>query len=334
MLSPIEEYALPNEAARRVIESYLKDDDAFVDELYLATSYEPVLEIEEEDRDYIRGLMSYWRKGYALPITALREIRRINTGSPSIEDLEENFLLTLLGEEIAVEPDVNLEFAREFLSHIHADKILDIASGFGWIPPLFSNRGRVLALDNSYSNRIVFEDDRIRIEGTSIELFPDWREAREYVLNRREEFREYKDFAQLFWRFQGASLDNITILQGDAADMKNCHDLSHNREFFIEDNSMKWITCFFGLNHIGKAWKDVLRESYRVLMPKGKALIAIYKEHLEKFPLKFAYDWTEQLEIEIIKLEEFRELSEEIGFKMELTEEYNGKDLFLSLIHI
>jgi SAM-dependent methyltransferase len=317
MFAPFEEYALLNEETLEKVKTYLRDSVA--EELLLSISYEPLLEITKEDLDQFKEIMDYWRKGHAMPVSALEELRRIRTGSPSIVDLRRGFVVTLYGEEISVEPDVNLEFAQEFVDYIEAKEILDIASGFGWIPPLFSRKGRVLALDNSYSNRIIFDKDgKMRVEGTNIELFPDWPSAKEYIMKRKKEFREYKDFAKLFWRSHGANLDNIVLLRGDATDLRNCYDLTNGRESQIGDNSIQTVTCFFGLNHIGKLWKDVLRETYRVLTPEGIALISIYKEYLERFPLKFAYNWTRKLGIEIIKIEELEKFSGYLKFEFRL----------------
>jgi SAM-dependent methyltransferase len=332
MFSPHEEYILPNERLLKVIRSYLEDKDSVAEEILLSISDEPILEVQDEDRKFISETMDYWEKGYAIPLSALEELKRIHTGNPSVDAFKEDFLITLFGEEIEVEPDVNLEFAYDFIMHIRSREILDIASGFGWIPPLFSKKGRVLALDNSYTNRIIYgEDGRLTIEGTSIEIFPSWSEAKEYVMQNREQFQQYKDFAKLFWASHGASMGNITLLQGDATNMGRCLDLSKGGEYTIGENSIKTITCFFGLNHIGNAWTEVLEEIYRVLAPGGEALITIYREYLEKFPVKFSYDWTAQLKIGIIGIRYLEKKSTELGFKIKHIDGHRGEKLFYFL---
>lgn len=326
MFAPFEQYVLPNEKALKTIKTYLKDDET-IDELILSSAVEPVLEITDDDRRFIKEIISYWKRGYAIPLGILEEVKRISTGDVSLKNLEGDFILRLYGEEIMVEPDVNLEFAEEFLQYVSGAEILDIASGFGWIPPLLSKRSKVFALDNSYTNKIVYrENGTAMIEGTSIQLFPD--SSFKAFMPKKEEFQTYRDFAMLFWKSQNAELGRIVLLEGDAANMRRCRDLTNNKEFEIKDNSFATITCFFGLNHIGDSWKDVLKEIYRVLKPGGKGLVAIYKEYLEKFPIRFAYDWVDQFGMNIIKHDEFLASAKNIGFKTRLIKTHKGERFF------
>jgi|GEM_PF-2470788 SAM-dependent methyltransferase len=330
-----DEFILLNEKSLRVLKSYLEDKDAILEDLLLAVSIAPLDEILEEDKRYFRRIMEYWEEGYAIPVSSFEELKRIKTGDASIESFRNDVSLSLFGEEIAVEPDVNYKYAKEFVNYIDSAEILDIASGFGWIPPLFSKRGRVLALDNSYTKKIFFDrDGKVWIEGTNIELFPDWPEAKEFLRENRAEFQIYKDFAQLFWESQGADIGKITFLQGNAGSMNRCYDLSHRKEFEIYDGSVEYVTCFFGFNHISTNFREVLREISRVLARGGKALVTLYNELLEKFPVKFSYTWVEELEIKMINLREFKKNAEKLGFNIELLKGHSGEKLYYLLLLI
>jgi ubiquinone/menaquinone biosynthesis C-methylase UbiE len=111
-------------------------------------------------------------------------------------------------------------------------------------------------------------------------------------------------------------MDNIKILEGDATDMKKCYDFAKKSYVSIRRNSIQAVTCFFGLNHI-KNWKESIRDIHRILIPKGSAFITIYKEYLEKFPVKFVYGWAEKMGIQMIKKEDFLSLARSMGFKTE-----------------
>ncbi|WP_456474315.1 class I SAM-dependent methyltransferase, partial [Candidatus Pyrohabitans sp.] len=302
-------YVLLEDAALTKVRDYLSDDRRLLEELYLALAPEPVLEIEDEALALLRENVHLWRQGYAIPLAVLEELERL-----SGRELELGFLAMLSGEELEAEPDANIAFAREFCDSVRGERVLDIASGFGWVPVLLSSRAHVYALDSAYENPIVYGEDRIYIAGTTIELFPGFTEGQAFIRANREKFTRYADFAKLFWEKHGAELENITLLQGDAS------DLSLTQTF---DS----VTIFFGLNHIGKAWRRVLSEALRVLCEGGKLHIAIYREHLAKFPLKGAYDWAEQLGVEIIALEELLKEAKALGLKPEV-KRHSGEELY------
>lgn len=322
MLPPREEYALLKTDALRLLRAALKNPrNDQIEDLFLALADFPVEEITPEDRKLLLDNISYWLKGYTPPVTALKEL--------GIRNPEKKAAVILRGEDIAVEPDVNYEFARDFVSRVRGGKILDIASGFGWIPPLLSKKARVLALDKAYLNRVVYEEDRIYIEDTTIELFPDSPSARNY-LRRERKLRDYRDFALLFWNSRQADIDRITLLQGDASDFRRCRDLTRNQECSIEDASVDGVTCFFSFNHIPE-WRAALSEVYRVLKRGEDAWVTLYREYLEKFPVKFAYDWTDQLGVKIVKIKDFREQAEELGFQVSPIKDYRGTTLYFLL---
>lgn len=304
-----ETYVLLEETALTKVRDYLSEDRRLLEELYLALAPEPVLEIEDEALALLRENVHLWRQGYAIPLSVLEELERL-----SGRELELGFLAMLSGEELEAEPDANITFAREFCGSVTGEKVLDIASGFGWVPVLLSSKAHVYALDSAYENPIVYEEERIYIEGTTIELFPGFTEGQAFIRANREKFTRYADFAKLFWEKHGAELENITLLQGDAS------NLSLTQTF---DS----VTIFFGLNHIGKAWRQVLSEALRVLRRHGKLHIAIYREYLAKFPLKGAYDWAEQLDVEIIALEELLKEARALGLKPEV-KRHSGEELY------
>jgi SAM-dependent methyltransferase len=325
MLTPREKYVLLRPGAVKKLRTALASpSDELLEELFLALADYPVEIITQEDRELLLDNIRYWLRGYAVPSTALRELELRH---PGLRGLEEKAALVLSGEEIAVEPDVNLEFAREFSRHVDAREVLDVASGFGWIPVLLSKRAKVFALDKAYLNRILYQRDRIVIEGTTIELFPGSPAAREYMRRRKDKFRDYRDFACLFWSSRGAEMGNITLLQGDASNMGKCRDLTNGRDYGIASGSIEAVTCFFGFNHI-PSWREALKEVYRVLAKGGEAWITLYREYLEKFPLKFAYNWAEQLGVNMVKIKEFRELAAKLGFKINPINKYQGSTLY------
>lgn len=324
MLPLREEYALLDMNALRLLRAVLKAPrEEQIEDLFLALADFPVEAVTREDRELLLDNIGYWIKGYALPVTALEEL--------GIRNPERKAAVILRGEDIAVEPDVNYEFAQDFVSRVKAENVLDMASGFGWVPPLLSRRAKVLALDNAYLNKVVYETDRIYIEGTTIELFPDSPAARDY-LRRDRKLRDYRDFALLFWSSRKADLDRIVPLQGDASELRRCMDLTRNQSCSIGDASMDAVTCFFSFNHVPD-WRAALAEAYRVLAEGGEAWVTLYREYLEKFPLKFAYDWTEQLGVKIVKIKDFREQAEELGFRVNPIKEYRGTALYY-LLHL
>jgi len=313
MFGPFEEYVLLKKRALEKIGPYLEADDKFLEELFLATAREPVFEIEEEDLEFMNEMVAFWKKGYAIPSSAVDEMKRIH---PALKNIGKDFAAVFRGEDIEVEPDVNFEFAKEFLTHVHSKEILDIASGFGWIPPLFSKRGKVKAIDISYDNKIVHKREgggtiTTNIEGTSIALFPDSPADREYLFENKEEFRTYRDFAMLFWKSVGANLENITAISEDATDMKQRAD------------SVGTVTCFFGLNQI-PGWKEVIKEVSRILVPGGTFLISIYREYLERFPVKSSYNWIKDIPAAMIEKKELLKYSK-ILFELRNSRK---KDLF------
>lgn len=320
MLGPREEYGLPTPRTLKWIKKRLKGGDALIEDLFLALADFPVEEITPEDKEILRANMRYWRRGYAVPMTVIRELGG--------RDLD--FQLVLKGDDIAVEPDVNYDFAREFAGHMEAEEVLDVGSGFGWMPALLSSKARVYAMDKAYLNRITYEEDRVGIEGTNIELFPGSPTARAKLLREKDDYRCYADFARLFWRSRGAVLENVTQLMGDAAHMRDCLDLTRSAPHGVASGSAEAVTCFFSLNHI-PAWRDVLKEVHRVLAKNKVALVTLYKEHLERFPVKFVYDWVEQLGVNMIDYRVFVKYSRSLGFKDSLLTTQGGDELYYFL---
>jgi SAM-dependent methyltransferase len=322
MLPLREDYVVLKQKPLRLLRAVLKNPkEKLLDEIILALADYPVDMITRESKELLRENIRYWLKGYAVPFTVLKEV--------GFKEPEKKAQLLLRGEDIAVEPDVNYEFASDFTSRIKAEKILDIASGFGWVPPLLSKKAKVLALDKAYLNRVIYQEDRIYIDGTTIELFPDSRAAREYIKKERK-LRDYRDFALLFWNSRKACMDNITLLQGDATDLRSCQNLNKQEGFPIDDESFEAATCFFAFNHIPN-WRGALKETYRVLMEGGEAWTTLYREHLERFPVKFAYNWTEHLKTKIVKIEEFTMQAEKAGFRVKPIKKYRGASLYYLL---
>lgn len=328
MLTSMEKYVLLRLEAVEKLRHVLSNlSEELLEDLFLALADYPVEMITPEDRETLLDNIRYWLRGYAVPLTAVRELER-QPRARTLKELEKNAVLVLSGEDIAVEPDVNYEFAQEFVNHVEAAEVLDIASGFGWIPLLLSKRARVLALDRAYLNRIIYQKDKIKIEGTTIELFPDSPSARAHMRREKAKYKDYRDFACLFWRSGGAEMENIILLQGDAVDLRKCRDLTRGVEHEIKTCSLEAVTCFFSFNHI-LPWREALSEVYRVLTKGGTAWVTLYREHLEKFPLKFAYNWVEQLGVNMVKLREFTELAETLGFKINPIEHRGGALYYL-----
>jgi SAM-dependent methyltransferase len=308
------------------VRDYLRDDREFLEELYLVLAPEPVLEIDDDALELLRDNLALWRRGYAIPLAALEEAKRFVTGNASLRSLQRGFLVMLSSEELEAEPDANYAFAKEFCSSVKGEKVLDVASGFGWVPVLLSERAHVYALDSAYKNPIIYEEDRIYIDGTTIELFPGFPEGQAFIRANREKFTCYADFARLFWEKHGAKLENITLLQGDASNLSSVRSLGGDSPLTLTE-AFDSVTIFFGLNHIGKAWRRVLSEASRVLRRHGKLHVAIYREYLAKFPLKGAYNWAEQLGIEIIPLEELLKEAEALDLKAKV-KRHSGEKLY------
>ena len=322
MLPPREEYALLKRDTLRLLRAVLSTHrKERLEDLFLVLADFPVEVIAPEDLELLADNIKYWLRGYAIPVTALREL--------GIKDIERRSTIILRGDEIAVEPDVNSEFARDFVSRVEGDLILDMASGFGWIPPLLSSKARVLAVDKAYLNRVIYGEDRIHIENTTIELFPDSSTARRYLMQVRR-LRDYRDFAVFFWESHDAVMENILPLQGDACDLRRCLNLKTGKEYSVKDGSVDAVTCFFSFNHI-PPWRSALKEAYRVLKDGGQTWTALYREHLQKFPVKFAYDWAEQLGIKIVEIKDFQEQAEDIGFHVSPVKKYRGAALYTLL---
>ncbi len=318
-------YALPKDEALEKIKGYFSLDREFLEELFLATAQDVVMEIPEEALEELKRNVELWLQGYAVPLEVLEEAKRIKEGNPFISELKDAFKVVIPGEDLTAEPDANYNFSKHFSELVEGNVVLDLASGFGWIPVFLSRKKRVLALDYSYNNRIIYEEDRIYIEGTTIELFPGYPEGRAFLREKKLEI--YADFAELFWEAQDAKLENIVILQGDAKNLKEALSIKENKKIPLREEEIKAVTCFFGLNHIGRGWEKVVKEVYSLLKEGGKAYFALYSEHLEKFPLKGFYDWTEALEIEIIPLKNFLSEAERAGFSAEVVE-HPREDLY------
>lgn len=315
-----EMYVLLDEASLDRIKDLLTEDRKLLEELYLALASEPVLEIEEDAIELLKSNLALWKQGYAIPMTALEELERF-----AGRELELGFVAMLGEEELEAEPDASYTFAEEFCSHVRGKKVLDVASGFGWVPVLLSKSAHVFALDSAYDNPIVYEEDRIYIAGTTIELFPGFPEGQAFIRANRERFTRYADFARLFWERQGAKLENITMLKGDAADLRSVSSLD-GEQVKLEE-AFDSVTIFFGLNHVGGAWRRVLREASCALRRGGRLHVAIYREYLAKFPLKGAYDWTEQLGITIMPLGALVEEAEALGLKVRVIR-HSGERLY------
>ena len=313
------EYVLLSEESLDRVRRLLREDRSFLEELYLALATEPVLEIQEEALELLRQNLSFWRRGYAIPLRALEELERL-----SGEELELDYEAMLGSEELEAEPDASYAFAREFCARVEGESVLDIASGFGWVPVLLSQRAQVYALDSAYENPIVYGEDRIYIAGTTIELFPGFPEGQAFIRANRERFTRYADFARLFWERHGARLEHITLLQGDASELGSVRCLGKG----ALPESFDSVTIFFGLNHVGKAWRRVLREASRALREQGRLHVALYREYLARFPLKGAYDWAEQLDIEVIPLEELLKEAESLDLRARLVRGHRGEALY------
>jgi len=296
-------YALPRGEALEKVASYFSLERGFLEELYLATTSEVVVEIPPQAIEDLKENVELWRQGYALPLEVLKEAMRIKEGEALYE--EGDFEVFLPGEDLEAEPDSNYQWAEHFCSLVEGKNVLDLAAGFGWVPPILSRSRRVYALDSSYGRRVVYGEKSTYVEGTNIELFPGYPGGRVFL--RERGVKTYADFAALFWEKQGANLGNIRLLQEDALNLSS-------KFSFEGKNEIDSVTCFFGLNHIGKGWQRVLSGVSSLLPPRSKAYFALYSELLGKFPLKGFYDWTRALELEIIPLESFLKEARKGGF--------------------
>ncbi len=322
-------YVLPKKEAIEEIKGYFSTDRDFLEELFLAITRDVVMDIPEDNIKELKDNIELWVQGYAIPLEVLEEVRRIKAGKTSTLEFKEDFEAVLTEDDLKAEPDANYEYSEHFAGLVEGKTVLDIASGFGWIPVFLSRNKKVLALDYSYNNRIIYDKDRTYIEDTTIELFPGYPEGRVFL--QYEKLETYADFAELFWRAQGAEVNNITVLQGNARNLKEALSVRDNMKVSLKEENIEVVTCFFGLNHIAKNWKKVISEVYSLLNEGGKAYFAIYSEFLEKFPLKGFYDWTEALEIEIIPLKRFCEEVERAGFKYSIVE-HSRTDLYTIVI--
>lgn len=322
-------YVLPKKEAIEEIKGYFSTDREFLEELFLATTSDVVMDITEDNIKELKDNVELWVQGYAIPLEVLEEARRIKAGELSTLEFKEDFEAVLTKDDLKAEPDANHEYSEHFAGLVEGKNVLDIASGFGWIPVFLSRNKKVFALDYSYNNRIIYDKDRTYIEDTTIELFSGYPEGIVFIQN--EKLETYADFSELFWRAHGAEANNITVLQGNARNLKEALSVRDNMRVSLKEENIEAVTCFFGLNHIAKNWEKVIREIYSLLKEGGTAYFALYSEFLEKFPLKGFYDWTAALEIEIIPLKRFLEEVERVGFKYSIVK-HPRTDLYTIVI--
>ncbi len=276
MLSEHDYYVLLSKRGQELFNKISKNVN--VDEVILALSPTPVYEITDEMRRYVEELIKLWKNGYAMPLEALKEIKYQFSGSRDLGSFKKEIEVSIHGSLLIAEPDANYEFALEFCKRIkdQAQRVLDVASGFGYIPAILSKKYKVYALDKNYDNRIVLKNGRAFVENTNIEI-------KKYS----EDIKTYKDFCKAFWGFLGANLDNIKFIVADAEKIEGKYDI---------------ITCFFGLNHV-ENWIKVM-ESIRKSAMK-RIYITIYREYLEKFPIKFTYNWLKELGVKMVSFKDF-----------------------------
>jgi len=268
--------------------------DELLEELVLALAEVPVLEVGREELEEMRRLVGLWREGYAVPFPALVEL----LGRAEAERALEEARAVIEGRELMAEPDANLEVAREFCGLVDAERVLDVGSGFGWVPVLLSWRAEVVALDSAYSRRVMVEEGCLRVEGTNIVLSP-W-------VRMLGEVRCYGDFAALFWKMHGARMERISL---------RCADATRLEELFVDDKP-ECATAFFSFNHM-REWRSVLRSLAGVV---EVVYAAIYAEHLQWFPVKGSYGWMEGLGVRAVELEEMLQTAEAMGFDAEVIE--------------
>ncbi len=277
-------YILPKNAAK--LKRIFSTQQSFLEELYLALATEVVVEIDSEAVEELKSQIDRWLSGYAVPLEAIREAQRIKGLEERVE-----YELSIYEEDIRAEPDANYEFARHFCSFVEGDVIVDIASGFGWIPAILSRSRQVIAVDKNYSSEIVETPEGRFVSGTNIQIFVPG-------------FKTYAEFCRAFWQNVGANLQRIEMVSGDATRLSEIPQVKKAQS----------ATCFFGLNHIPE-WKEVLREAERAGIEK--IYIALYSEELAKFPVKGIYDWIERLGFQIVPIEEFKRHIAELGMNIE-----------------
>ncbi len=294
MLSEHDYYVLLSEKGLKLFNKIAKNVD--IEELILAVSPEPITNITEDMKKNAEELLSFWKRGSAIPMEALKEIKRQFSGSRNLGALKREILVKIYGSYLIAEPDANYDFALEFCSRItaSANEVLDVASGFGYIPAILSKKFKVYALDKNYNNRVVVKNGRAYIENTNIEI-------KRYF----DDIKTYKDFCKAFWEYLGADLKNIEFIVADAENIEGKYDI---------------ITCFFGLNHV-ENWLNVM-ESIKNSVRK-KVYITIYREYLEKFPIKFTYNWTKEIGVKIVNFNELYSFCKK-HFKIK----FEKKDMF------
>lgn len=273
-------YVLPK--SRELLGRLFSKEQSFLEELYLALAEEVVVEIDEEAIEELREHIDRWLSGYAVPLEAIREAQRIRKVEEDIE-----YEMSIYEEDIEAEPDANYQFAREFCSLVREEVVLDIASGFGWIPAILSRSKHVIAVDKNYSSEIVEAPEGRFVAGTNIQIFVPG-------------FKTYADFCKAFWLSVGADISRIEMISADATELSRIPEVKRAQV----------ATCFFGLNHIPQ-WEKVLEEVRKAGIEN--MYVALYSEELAKFPVKGIYDWTEKLGFHIVPIEEFKSCVEGLG---------------------
>ncbi len=253
-------------------------------------------------KDYV-----YWINGYAIPENVLKEI-----------GLSKKYIRYSIDESFLVaEPDANLEialnFCRKIFDHENMKKmrVLDIASGFGYVPALLSKRYDVIATDLNYLKRIKRIDGRFFVDNTNIEIF---------VNIDNYNLKYFYHFSRFVWKKLGGDVDRIFVISCDVSKIP------------LKDSSIDIVTCFFSFNHISN-WKKCIDEIYRVLKHGGKVYVTLYKEILEKFPIKGSYNWLRDLSLKIIDLNEFRNYVKKLFNEILLEEHLLHYEIVLSKIN-
>ncbi len=276
-----------------------------LEELVLATASEPVVEIGEEVLAEVAEVAGLWREGYAVPFSALVEL----LGRERAEDALRSAVAVIPEEELVAEPDASFEVAREFCGLVRGERVLDIGSGFGWVPVLLSQRCRVFALDSAYDRRVVRVGEGLRVEGTNIVL-SGWVAA-------LGEVRCYADFATLFWSAHGARMESIGVLCGDARRAEDARWVRGAEKPPSLRGFFDCATAFFSFNHM-EGWEEVLRSLKGVLAGNARVYVALYPEHLRFFPVKGTYRWEEELGVRVFGREELVRCAEDAGYGVEV----------------
>ena len=239
----------------------------------------------------------YWIHGYAIPENVFKKL-----------NISRKYILYEIDEEYLIaEPDANIEFAYDFCKEFKDGSIVvDIASGFGYVPAILSKRFFVIAIDLNYGKKIVKSGDRYFIKDTNIEVYIN---PEEYSL------KNYADFSRFVWESLGGNLSNIRLIISDINLIP------------IKTSSVDYVSSFFGLNHV-KHWKKAVHETFRILKKGGYFISTIYKEILEKFPIKNSYEWVKDIGINIISLDEYLECINKL-FEIEFVED---KKLYYKIV--